>query len=158
MKRGCDESNLSFWVWRTYANMLFKYHAIKVGGEGVSQKLTFAHRGEGGVWRGAKSAHAILEQPLTCLYKFYICCFLSSWRSIRQIPNGIRRHIILSLEFWHKSTFHRCWLVNIYFCNLFFNYTFVQIKFKCNKCIFASQAQGAIMSLICLSDFFSLSW
>ena len=35
------------------------------GGEGgVSQKLTFAHRGGGGVWRGAKSAHVILEQPL----------------------------------------------------------------------------------------------
>ena len=31
--------------------MLFKYHAIKVGGGG-------------GVWRGANSAHAILEQPL----------------------------------------------------------------------------------------------
>ena len=36
------------------------------GGEGgVSQKLTFAHRGRGVVWRGAKSAHAILEQPLS---------------------------------------------------------------------------------------------
>ena len=40
--------------------MLFKYHAIKVG---VCQKLTFTHMGGGGVWRGAKSAHAILEQP-----------------------------------------------------------------------------------------------
>ena len=36
----------------------------KWGGGGVSQKLTFAHRGGGGVWRGAKSAHVILEQPL----------------------------------------------------------------------------------------------
>ena len=32
------------------------------GGE-VSQKLTFAHRG-GEVWRGAKSAHAMLELPI----------------------------------------------------------------------------------------------
>ena len=46
----CDESHLSFWVKRTYTNMLIKYNAIKVG--------------VGGVWRGAKSAHAILEQPL----------------------------------------------------------------------------------------------
>ena len=45
--------------------MLFKYHVIKVERRwGVSQKLTFAHRGEGGAWRGAKSAHTILEQPL----------------------------------------------------------------------------------------------
>ena len=45
--------------------MLFKYHEIKIGGTGGSQKLTFAHRGGGGgVRRGAKSAHAILEQPL----------------------------------------------------------------------------------------------
>ena len=36
---------------------LFKYNAIKVrrGGGVVCQKLTFTHRGEGGVWRGAKS-------------------------------------------------------------------------------------------------------
>ena len=34
------------------------------GGGRISQTLTFPHRGEG-VWRGAKSAHALLEQPLT---------------------------------------------------------------------------------------------
>ena len=47
--------------------MLFKYNAIKVGGRGgESQKLIFAQRGgRGGVWGGAKSAHPILEKPLS---------------------------------------------------------------------------------------------
>ena len=38
--------------------MLFKYYVIKGG---VSQKLTFAHRGDRGVLGGAKSAHVIQQ-------------------------------------------------------------------------------------------------
>ena len=43
-------------------------------GEGGKSKLTFAHRGEGvGGWRGAKSAHAILEQPLIHIFWVIHC-------------------------------------------------------------------------------------
>ena len=39
--------------------MLFKYDAINVGGGGGEVKSSLSE-----VWRGAKSAHVILEQPL----------------------------------------------------------------------------------------------
>ena len=37
---------------------------------GGSQKLTFVYRGKGEVWRGAKSAHAVFEQPLRICLTF----------------------------------------------------------------------------------------
>ena len=44
--------------------LLFKYHLIEEGREGVHQKLNFAHRVvRGGVWGGFESAHGIFEQP-----------------------------------------------------------------------------------------------
>ena len=44
--------------------MLFKYHA-SIGGEGGKVKTSLSLTGgDRGFWRGAKSAHAILENPL----------------------------------------------------------------------------------------------
>ena len=40
MKRGCNESNLSFRVWNQFATLLFKNHAIK-GGRVWQKKIHF---------------------------------------------------------------------------------------------------------------------
>ena len=52
------------WLSKTLAVNSFKYRMIKGGGGGDSQKITFDHKGGGGVQRGPKCDHAILEQPL----------------------------------------------------------------------------------------------
>ena len=50
--------------------MLFKNHAIKGGGEGVTPKANFLSRwGREMVRRGAKYVHVILGQPLKIAYK-----------------------------------------------------------------------------------------
>ena len=62
---GCDELISSFLGLGPFATMLFKYNAIKEG-RGSYIKSSISLTG-GGVWclEGAKSAHVILEQPLT---------------------------------------------------------------------------------------------
>ena len=64
MKRGCENQTCQFGYEEHTRICSSSIMQSKWGGGGVSQKLTFAHTGGGGVWRGAKSAHAILDQPL----------------------------------------------------------------------------------------------
>ena len=64
-------SILRNWRNKTLAVNSFKYRTIKGGGEGGLAKRSLSiTRGGGGVRRGPKSDHAILEQPLMECLKF----------------------------------------------------------------------------------------
>ena len=43
--------------------LLFKYHLIEEGREGVHKKAQFRSQGGRGVWGGFDSAHVIFQQP-----------------------------------------------------------------------------------------------
>ena len=59
-------SILRNWRNKALAVNSFKYRTIKGGGEGgLANRSLSITRGGGGVRRGSKSDHAILEQPLT---------------------------------------------------------------------------------------------
>ena len=85
-------SILRNWRNKTLAVNSFKYRTI-IGG--VSQKITFDHKGGGGGRRGPKSDHAILEQPLNIKL---IMLFCGKCSRILQFDNLIL-HLLVDINF-----------------------------------------------------------